>query len=160
GFDGFVISDWNGIDQIPGDLASDVRTSINAGLDMIMVPYGYKDFRAALVAEVRAGRISEKRVDDAVSRILPQKFRLGLFERPYADTRGASAIGSAAHRAVARQAVAESQVLLKNAGGLLPLKRSQKVYVAGSNADDIGNQSGGWTVTWQGSSGDITPGTT
>ncbi|MEU0442485.1 glycoside hydrolase family 3 N-terminal domain-containing protein [Streptomyces sp. NPDC006186] len=160
GFDGFVISDWNGIDQIPGDLASDVRTSINAGLDMIMVPYGYKDFRAALVAEVRAGRISEKRVDDAVSRILTQKFRLGLFERPYADTRGASAIGSAAHRAVARQAVAESQVLLKNAGGLLPLKRSQKVYVAGSNADDIGNQSGGWTVTWQGSSGDITPGTT
>ncbi|MFF9278448.1 glycoside hydrolase family 3 protein [Streptomyces griseosporeus] len=160
GFDGFVISDWAAIDQLPGDYASDVRTSVNAGLDMIMVPYAYKDFRTTLVDEVRAGRISERRIDDAVSRILTQKFRLGLFEHPYADTRGAARIGSAAHRAVARQAAAESQVLLKNAGGLLPLKPSQKVYVAGSNADDIGNQSGGWTVTWQGSSGNITPGTT
>ncbi|MGW6906438.1 glycoside hydrolase family 3 protein [Streptomyces sp. NPDC054940] len=160
GFDGFVISDWQAIDQIPGDHASDVRTSVNAGLDMIMVPYAYKDFHATLVDEVRAGRIGERRIDDAVSRILTQKFRLGLFEKPYADTSGASEIGSAGHRAVARRAAAESQVLLKNAGGLLPLKKSQKVYVAGSNADDIGNQSGGWTITWQGSSGDITPGTT
>lgn len=160
GFDGFVISDWNGIDQIPGDYASDVRTSVNAGVDMVMAPYAYKDFHAALVAEVRAGRVSEKRIDDAVSRILTQKFKLGLFEKPYADTSGASAIGSAGHRAVAREAAAESQVLLKNSAGLLPLKKSQKVYVAGSNADDIGNQSGGWTVTWQGSSGAITPGTT
>ncbi|WP_371668979.1 CIA30 family protein [Streptomyces sp. NBC_00289] len=160
GFDGFVISDWAGIDQIPGDYASDVRTSVNAGLDMIMVPYAYKDFHTTLVDEVEAGRISERRIDDAVSRILTQKFRLGLFERPYADTGGAAAIGSTAHRAVARQAAAESQVLLKNAGGVLPLRKSQKVYVAGSNADDIGNQTGGWTVTWQGSSGDITPGTT
>ncbi|MES5817261.1 glycoside hydrolase family 3 N-terminal domain-containing protein [Streptomyces sp. RG80] len=159
-FDGFVISDWDGIDQIPGDRASDVRTSVNAGLDMIMVPYAYKDFHTTLVDEARAGRISAQRIDDAVSRILTQKFRLGLFEKPYADTSGAAAIGSAEHRAVARRAAAESQVLLKNAGGLLPLKKSQKVYVAGSNADDIGNQSGGWTVTWQGSSGDITPGTT
>ncbi|MEU0408825.1 glycoside hydrolase family 3 N-terminal domain-containing protein [Streptomyces griseorubiginosus] len=160
GFDGFVISDWNGIDQIPGDYASDVRTSVNAGVDMVMAPYAYKDFHTALVQEVRAGRVSERRIDDAVSRILTQKFRLGLFEKPYADTGGASRIGSAGHRAVAREAVAESQVLLKNSGGLLPLKKSQKVYVAGSDADDIGNQSGGWTVTWQGSSGDITPGTT
>ncbi|MBN0046177.1 CIA30 family protein [Streptomyces actuosus] len=160
GFDGFVISDWAAIDQLPGDYASDVRTSVNAGLDMIMVPYAYRDFRTTLIDEVRAGRISERRIDDAVSRVLTQKFRLGLFERPYADTRGAAEIGSAAHRAVARQAVAESQVLLKNAGGLLPLKPSQKVYVAGTNADDIGNQAGGWTVTWQGSSGAVTPGTT
>ncbi|MFF7526228.1 glycoside hydrolase family 3 N-terminal domain-containing protein [Streptomyces pseudovenezuelae] len=160
GFDGFVISDWNGIDQIPGDYASDVRTSVNAGVDMVMAPYAYKDFHTALVAEVRAGRVSEKRIDDAVSRILTQKFKLGLFEKPYADTSGASKIGSAGHRAVARQAAAESQVLLKNSGGVLPLKKSQKVYVAGSNADDIGNQSGGWTVTWQGASGDITPGAT
>ncbi|MFE6488242.1 glycoside hydrolase family 3 N-terminal domain-containing protein [Streptomyces sp. NPDC057757] len=159
-FDGFVISDWAGIDQIPGDYASDVRTSINAGLDMIMVPYAYKDFLTALVAEVNAGRISERRVDDAVSRILTQKFRLGLFEEPYADTSGASDIGSPKHRAVAREAAAESQVLLKNAGGVLPLRKSQKVYVAGSNADDIGNQTGGWTITWQGSSGAITEGTT
>ncbi|MET9443182.1 glycoside hydrolase family 3 N-terminal domain-containing protein [Streptomyces sp. NPDC006610] len=160
GFDGFVISDWAAIDQIPGDYASDVRTSVNAGLDMIMVPYDYRGFHTTLVEEVRAGRIGERRIDDAVARILTQKFRLGLFERPYADTSGADAIGSAAHRAVAREAAAKSQVLLKNGGGLLPLRTSQKVYVAGSNADDIGNQSGGWTVTWQGASGDITPGTT
>ncbi|MDT9697402.1 carbohydrate binding domain-containing protein [Streptomyces sp. P17] len=159
-FDGFVISDWNGIDQIPGDYASDVRTSVNAGVDMVMAPYSYKDFHSALVAETQAGRISERRVDDAVSRILTQKFKLGLFEQPYADTSGASQIGSAEHRAVARQAAAESQVLLKNSRNLLPLKKSQKVYVAGSNADDMGNQTGGWTITWQGSSGDITPGTT
>ncbi|ANS68192.1 glycosyl hydrolase [Streptomyces lincolnensis] len=159
-FDGFVISDWAAIDQLPGDYASDVRTSVNAGLDMIMVPNAYRDFHSTLVAEVGAGRIDERRVDDAVSRILTQKFRLGLFEKPYADTDGADRIGSAAHRAVAREAAAKSQVLLKNAGGVLPLGKNQKVYVAGSNADDIGNQSGGWTVTWQGASGDITPGTT
>ncbi|MEU9271067.1 glycoside hydrolase family 3 N-terminal domain-containing protein [Streptomyces sp. NPDC048251] len=160
GFDGFVISDWAAIDQLPGDYASDVRTSVNAGLDMIMVPYAYKDFHATLLDEVEAGRVGERRIDDAVSRILTQKFRLGLFEKPYADTDGASAIGSAGHRAVARQAAAESQVLLKNSGGVLPLKKNQKVYVAGSNADDIGNQTGGWTITWQGASGDITQGTT
>ncbi|MER6126344.1 glycoside hydrolase family 3 N-terminal domain-containing protein [Streptomyces sp. NPDC001795] len=160
GFDGFVISDWNAIDQLPGDYASHVRTSVDAGVDMMMVPYGYKDFTTTLIAEVNAGRISEKRIDDAVSRILTQKFRLGLFEHPYADTTGAAEIGSAAHRAVARQAAAESQVLLKNAGGVLPLKTNQKVYVAGSNADDLGNQTGGWTITWQGASGTHTQGTT
>ncbi|MFJ9734529.1 glycoside hydrolase family 3 N-terminal domain-containing protein [Streptomyces sp. NPDC101171] len=160
GFDGFVISDWNAIDQLPGDYAAHVRTSVNAGLDMMMVPYTYKDFTSTLVDEVRAGRISERRIDDAVSRILTQKFRLGLFEHPYADTRGAAAIGSPAHRAVAREAAAESQVLLKNSGGLLPLRKGRKVYVAGSNADDIGNQTGGWTVTWQGGSGKTTTGTT
>ncbi|WP_217568401.1 glycoside hydrolase family 3 N-terminal domain-containing protein [Streptomyces sp. GbtcB7] len=160
GFDGFVISDWAAIDQIPGDYASDVRTSINAGLDMIMVPYAYKDFRTTLVDEVRAGRVSEARVNDAVSRILTQKFKLGLFEKPYADTSGAAQIGSTGHRAVAREAAAKSQVLLKNATGVLPLKKSQKVYVAGSNADDLGNQTGGWTITWQGASGKHTDGTT
>lgn len=160
GFDGFVISDWAAIDQLPGDLASDVRTSVNAGLDMIMVPYAYRDFTRTLIDEVTAGRISERRIDDAVSRVLTQKFRLGLFEHPYADTTGAARIGSREHRAVARQAAAESQVLLKNSGGLLPLKTTEKVYVAGSNADDIGNQTGGWTVTWQGASGNTTPGTT
>ncbi|MFE9497350.1 glycoside hydrolase family 3 N-terminal domain-containing protein [Streptomyces collinus] len=160
GFDGFVISDWNAIDQLPGDYPAHVRTAVDAGVDMMMVPYGYKDFSSTLADEVKAGRVTERRIDDAVSRILTQKFRLGLFEHPYADTAGAAAIGSPAHRAVARAAAAESQVLLKNSGGLLPLKKSQKVYVAGSNAADIGNQSGGWTVTWQGSSGNITPGTT
>ncbi|MFD7442876.1 glycoside hydrolase family 3 N-terminal domain-containing protein [Streptomyces sp. NPDC059909] len=160
GFKGFVISDWQAIDQIPGDYASDVRTSVNAGLDMIMVPTAYQDFHRTLVAEVEAGRIPESRVNDAVSRILEQKFALGLFEKPYADTSGLAKVGSAEHRAVAREAAAKSQVLLKNDGGLLPLKPSQKVYVAGSNADDLGNQAGGWTISWQGSPGAITDGTT
>ncbi|MFF7205760.1 glycoside hydrolase family 3 N-terminal domain-containing protein [Streptomyces sp. NPDC008141] len=160
GFKGFVISDWQAIDQIPGDYASDVRTSVNAGLDMIMVPTAYPDFHRTLRDEVTAGRIPEARIDDAVARILTQKFALGLFEKPYADTTHLGSIGSAAHRAVAREAVAKSQVLLKNDGAVLPLKPSQKVYVAGSNADDVGNQAGGWTISWQGSSGKITPGTT
>ncbi|MFJ4786960.1 glycoside hydrolase family 3 protein [Streptomyces sp. NPDC088794] len=160
GFDGFVISDWNAIDQLPGDYAAHVSTSVNAGVDMMMVPYSYKDFTTTLIAQVKAGAVTEKRIDDAVSRILTQKFKLGLFEHPYADTGNASKIGSASHRAVARQAAAESQVLLKNAGDVLPLKKNQKVYVAGSNADDLGNQTGGWTITWQGSSGTNTTGTT
>nr|WP_311132613.1 glycoside hydrolase family 3 N-terminal domain-containing protein [Nonomuraea gerenzanensis] len=160
GFAGFVISDWQAIDQIPGDYPSDVRTSVGAGLDMIMVPYAYPQFTTTLKAEIEAGRVAMARVDDAVARILTQKFLLGLFERPYADRSRIDAVGSAAHRAVAREAAARSQVLLKNDGGLLPLRRDAKVYVAGSNADDIGNQSGGWTISWQGSSGPITPGTT
>ncbi|MGW2277525.1 glycoside hydrolase family 3 N-terminal domain-containing protein [Streptomyces sp. NPDC001770] len=160
GFEGFVISDWQAIDQLPGDYASDVRTSVNAGLDMIMVPTAYQDFTTTLKSEVTAGRISQARIDDAVSRILTQKFKLGLFEKPYADTSNIGGIGSAAHRAVAREAAAKSQVLLKNDGAVLPLKADQKVYVAGSNADNIGNQAGGWTVSWQGSSGAITEGTT
>ncbi|OIJ67991.1 glycoside hydrolase family 3 protein [Streptomyces mangrovisoli] len=160
GFKGFVISDWNAIDQLPGDYATEVDTAVNAGLDMMMVPYSYQSFTSTLTAEVKAGHVSEKRIDDAVSRILTQKFQLGLFENPYTDTANASQIGSTAHRAVARKAAAESQVLLKNDGGVLPLKKGQKVYVAGSNADDLGNQTGGWTITWQGESGTHTTGTT
>ncbi|WP_426498869.1 glycoside hydrolase family 3 N-terminal domain-containing protein [Streptomyces sp. D54] len=160
GFEGFVISDWQAIDQIPGDYASDVVTSINAGLDMIMVPTAYQEFTKTLKEEVAAGRIGQARIDDAVARILTQKFRLGLFEKPYADTTHLEKVGSAEHRAVAREAVAKSQVLLKNEGAVLPLTPSQKVYVAGSNADDIGNQAGGWTISWQGSSGRTTTGTT
>ncbi|GAA2403920.1 hypothetical protein GCM10010404_72530 [Nonomuraea africana] len=160
GFRGFVISDWQAIDQIPGDYPSDVRTSINAGLDMIMVPYAYVSFVETLTAEVAAGRVAQSRIDDAVSRILTQKFELGLFEHPYADRSGLPDVGSAEHREVARAAAAKSQVLLKNDGGLLPLPSSAKVYVAGSNADDLGNQAGGWTISWQGSSGPITQGTT
>ncbi|MDF9806886.1 beta-glucosidase [Streptomyces sp. HB372] len=160
GFEGFVISDWQAIDQIPGDYASDVVTSINAGLDMIMVPTAYQDFTKTLKEEVAAGRIAQARIDDAVARILTQKFRLGLFEKPYADTTHLEEVGSAEHRAVAREAVAKSQVLLKNDGAVLPLRTDQKVYVAGSNADDIGNQAGGWTISWQGSSGRTTTGTT
>ncbi|AEN12565.1 MULTISPECIES: glycoside hydrolase family 3 N-terminal domain-containing protein [unclassified Streptomyces] len=160
GFEGFVVSDWQAIDQIPGDYASDVRTSVNAGLDMIMVPTAYQQFTRTLQDEVAAGRIGQARIDDAVSRILTQKFRLGLFEKPYADPAHLDEVGSPAHRAVAREAAAKSQVLLKNDGALLPLKTSQKVYVAGSNADDLGNQAGGWTISWQGASGATTQGTT
>ncbi|WP_225801231.1 glycoside hydrolase family 3 N-terminal domain-containing protein [Streptomyces sp. NK15101] len=160
GFEGFVISDWQAIDQIPGDYPSDVRTSVNAGLDMIMVPTNYQEFTRTLIAETEAGRIPTARIDDAVARILTQKFRLGLFEEPYADTTHLATVGSAEHRAVAREAAAASQVLLKNEGGVLPLKPTQNVYVAGSNADDLGNQAGGWTVTWQGASGRTTTGTT
>jgi beta-glucosidase len=100
------------------------------------------------------------RINDAVRRIVTKKFELGLFEHPYTDRRHIDEIGSPEHRAVARRAVAESQVLLRNRDQVLPLSRKAKIYVAGSNANDIGNQAGGWTITWQGESGDIIPGTT
>ncbi|MEU4391667.1 glycoside hydrolase family 3 N-terminal domain-containing protein [Kribbella sp. NPDC023855] len=160
GFKGFVISDWQAIDQLPGDYPSDIRTSINAGLDMIMVPTNYQGFTQGLTDEVTAGRVPQARVDDAVSRILTEKFKLGLFERPYADPSKLTSVGSAAHRAIGREAAAKSQVLLKNDGNLLPLAPTAKVYVAGSNANDLGNQMGGWSITWQGASGNTTTGTT
>lgn len=159
GFDGFVISDWAAIDQIPGDYASDVRTAINAGVDMVMVPNEYELFIDTLRAEVEAGNVSMERIDEAVTRILDAKFALGLFERPFADRARLDDIGSSEHRAVARQAVRESLVLLEN-DGVLPLSTTvDEILVAGTNADDIGHQSGGWTITWQGGSGDITTGT-
>jgi beta-glucosidase len=120
---------------------------------MFMEPTTYRDFETTLLAEVRAGRVSQARIDDAVRRILTKKFELGLFEKPYTDRTHLAQVGSPQHRALAREAVAKSQVLLKNAGGLLPLKKNAKVYVAGRNADDIGNQAGGWTLSWQGASG-------
>jgi beta-glucosidase len=160
GFSGLVISDWAGIDQLPGDYASDVRTAINAGIDMVMVPDDYRRFGDTLRAEIEAGNIPMARIDEAVSRILEAKFALGLFERPFADRTSIDEIGSPAHRDLARQAVRESLVLLEN-DGVLPLpKTDTDIFVAGPNADDIGNQSGGWTINWQGLSGDSTPGTT
>ncbi|MFB4302590.1 glycoside hydrolase family 3 protein [Actinomadura sp. NTSP31] len=160
GFDGFLISDWEAIHQIPGDYATQVRTSVNAGMDMFMEPYSSPQFEQTLLAEVQAGRVPMSRIDDAVGRILKSKFELGLFEHPYTDRTNIKSVGSAAHRAVAREAVAKSQVLLKNSGNALPLKKSQRIYVAGVNANDMGNQAGGWTVTWQGGSGNTIPGTT
>jgi beta-glucosidase len=160
GFDGFVISDWEGIHQLPGDYAAQVTAGVNAGIDMFMEPFSYQQFETTLLAEVAAGRVSEARVDDAVRRILVKKFELGLFERPFTDRRHLDEVGSPAHRALARRAAAESQVLLKNRGKVLPLSGHERIYVAGSNADDIGNQAGGWTVAWQGLSGDIIPGNT
>jgi beta-glucosidase len=159
-FDGFVISDWAGIHQLPGDWPTQVRTGVNAGIDMMMEPDDYQKFETTLTAEVNAGGVTMSRIDDAVSRILAKKFELGLFEHPYTDRTNLPAIGSPAHRAVARKAVAKSQVLLKNAGKVLPLKTKGRVYVAGSNADSIGNQAGGWTLTWQGGSTTKIPGTT
>ena len=160
GFDGFLISDYNGIDHIGGTFAENVRTSVNAGVDMFMQPQNFAQFRETLLAEVEAGRVDVERVDDAVRRILTKKFELGLFERPFADRTLLPQIGSAEHRAVARRAASESQVLLKNSDGALPLDPGAKVYVAGRNANDLGNQAGGWTITWQGQSGRHTEGTT
>ena len=159
GFKGFVISDYAAIDQISPDYKADVKVGINAGLDMIMVPNNYKDFISDLTALNASGDVTTARIDDAVSRILTQKFALGLFDHPFADRTNAAKIGSPANRAVARKAAAESQVLLKNTGNLLPLKKNAKIYVAGSVADNVGNQTGGWTLTWQGQSGDIPGGT-
>ncbi|HZO64049.1 MAG TPA: glycoside hydrolase family 3 protein [Kribbellaceae bacterium] len=153
GFDGFVISDWEGIHQIPGDWATQVRTGANAGIDMFMEPFSAKPFEDTLLAEVNAGRVPMSRIDDAVSRILAKKFELGLFEQPYTDRSNLGQVGSPQHRALAREAVAKSQVLLKNADGALPLSGNASVYVAGRNADDMGNQAGGWTLSWQGASG-------
>ncbi|HEY3141705.1 MAG TPA: glycoside hydrolase family 3 N-terminal domain-containing protein [Acidimicrobiales bacterium] len=163
GFSGFVVSDWNGIDQIDGQggfTAAEVRTAVNAGIDMVMVPFEWRNFISTLRSEVQAGRVSMSRIDDANRRILTKKFELGLFERPLTDRSWTSTVGSSAHRTLARQAVRESQVLLKNRFGVLPLpKTAPKYFVAGRNADDIGRQSGGWTISWQGGSGNVTPGT-
>ena len=159
-FKGFVISDWQAIGQLPGTYDQQVVTSVNAGVDMFMEPGRADQFEASLTKAVRAGQVTTRRIDDAVSRILTAKYKLGLFEHPYTDRSRIGQIGSAAHRAVARTAVQESQVLLKNSHGTLPLRPSSKVYVAGSNADNIGNQAGGWTLTWQGGSTNVVPGQT
>lgn len=161
GFQGFLISDWQAIDQIPGDYAADVATAINAGLDMIMVPYDYQRFISTLTAAVESGAVPLERIDDAVRRILRVKLALGLFEHPYADPSLIDQIGSAAHRALAREAVRKSLVLLKNENQRLPLaKETLLIFVAGTAANDIGIQSGGWTIEWQGKTGKITPGAT
>ncbi|WP_410607686.1 glycoside hydrolase family 3 protein [Amycolatopsis sp. lyj-109] len=164
GFSGFVVSDWNGIDQIDGQTgftAAEVKQAVNAGIDMVMVPNDYLKFVSTLKAEVQNGHIPMARIDDANRRILTKKFELGLFEHPYTDRSLQKDFGSAAHHALARQAARESQVLLKN-DGVLPLaKTNNKIFVAGKNANDLGNQSGGWTLTWQGQSGErVIPGTT
>jgi beta-glucosidase len=160
GFNGFVISDWEGIHQIPGDWATQVKTGVNAGIDMMMEPNSYVDFINTLTALVNSGDVSMGRIDDAVSRILTKKFELGLFEHPFTDRTNLGKVGSPAHHALARRAASESQVLLKNNRSALPFKRNANVYVAGGNADSMGNQAGGWTLQWQGSSANIIPGTT
>lgn len=160
-FEGFIVSDWAGIDQISSNYDEAVVTAINAGIDMNMVPYNYKRYINTLTEAVESGDVPEARIDDAVRRILTVKFKLGLFERPTSDPALLDVVGHADHRALAREAVAKSLVLLKNDGGVLPLsKEIRLINVAGVGADDIGMQSGGWTIEWQGKMGDITPGTT
>lgn len=166
GFKGFLVSDWAAIDQLSPDYKQDVETSINAGLDMIMIPYGpghtnnYVEFISDLKDLVAEGRVSQDRIDDAVSRILRVKFQMGLFENPWTDPQLTAQIGSPEHRQVARQCVQQSLVLLKNKHHTLPLRKNlPHIVVVGHGADDLGMQCGGWTVSWQGN-GRVTRGTT
>jgi beta-glucosidase len=156
GFDGFVIGDWNGHGQVAGCTNRSCSQAFNAGIDMFMVPYR-SDWVALydnLLSQVRSGAISSARLDDAVRRILRVKVRAGLFERGRPSERPFAGdlerFGSVEHRSVARRAVRESLVLLKNDNGILPLSRQQRVLVAGDGAHNIPKQCGGWTYTWQG----------
>ncbi len=161
GFRGFLVSDWQAVDQIPGGYNNSVAIAINAGIDMVMVPTDYNRFITTLTRAVELEAVPLARIDDAVLRILTVKFKLGLFERPLADERGLATVGSDAHRQLAREAVRKSLVLLKNEQAALPLtKNTGTIFVAGQAADDIGIQCGGWTIEWQGKPGPITPGTT
>ncbi|HWT13518.1 MAG TPA: exo 1,3/1,4-beta-D-glucan glucohydrolase [Allosphingosinicella sp.] len=154
GFDGLVVGDWNAHGQVPGCSNTSCPQSFNAGLDMFMAPDSWRELYDNMLAQVRSGEIPTARLDEAVRRILRVKLRAGLFERgrpssrPYAGR--FELLGAPEHRAVARQAVRESLVLLKNRGNLLPLRPGANVLVAGDSADSIPRQSGGWTITWQG----------
>ena len=161
GFEGFLISDYNAIDQIkPKDYKESIKISINAGMDMGMVPGRYREFIKDLKELVAEGQVPMSRIDDAVLRILRVKFAMGLMDpnrSPLADRKLHRDFGSVEHRAVAREAVRESLVVLKNNGNVLPLaKTAKRILVAGRSADDIGDQCGGWTIDWQGKSGTTT----
>jgi beta-glucosidase len=160
GFDGFLISDWEAISQLSGNSYDQVVKAVNAGVDMYMGTE-WQNFYSQLQQAVKSGDVPMARVDDAVNRILRAKFMLGLFEHPYADREAFKRIGSPEHRALAREAVRQSLVLLKNEDQTLPIaKDTPLIFVAGQAAEDIGLQSGGWTITWQGKEGKIMPGTT
>ena len=154
GFDGLVVGDWNAHGQVPGCTVQSCAAAINAGLDMFMVPSDWKPLYENTLAQARSGEIPAARIDDAVRRILRVKIRSGLFEKPKPSQRPLAGrvelLGAPDHRAVARQAVRESLVLLKNAGKALPIRATANVLVAGDGADNIGKQSGGWTLNWQG----------
>ncbi len=151
GFDGFIVSDWNGIGQLPGCTNSSCAAAINAGIDMVMVPDEWKAFIDNTVAQVESGEIPMTRIDDAVARILRVKLRAGLFDgkKPSANANAGKA-EAIQDRALAREAVRKSLVLLKNEGNALPLARGKKILVVGASADSLQNQTGGWTLTWQG----------
>jgi beta-glucosidase len=154
GFDGFVVGDWNAHGQVEGCTNTSCAAAINAGLDMFMAPDSWRELYDNTLAQVRSGEIPMERLDDAVRRILRVKLRSGLFEAGKPSSRPPGGkfelLGSPEHRAVARQAVRESLVLLKNAGKVLPLKPDVKVLVAGDGADSLPKQNGGWTLSWQG----------
>jgi len=161
GFNGFIVSDWQAIDQIDPDYYLSVVTAINAGIDMNMVPYDYVNFIGTMKEAVNSGDIPESRVNEAVRRILRVKFALGLFENPMPDEKYQATVRSNEHLELARQAVRESLVLLKNENNVLPLSRDIPViYVAGEGGNDIGLQSGGWTLQWQGKVGNDNEGMT
>lgn len=153
-FGGFVVGDWNGHGQVKGCSNTDCAQTFDAGLDMAMAPDSWKGLYETTLAHVKAGTLPMARLDDAVRRILRAKFRMGLFEKPKPSQRALGGrfelLGSPEHRAVARRAVRESLVLLKNAGHLLPLAPKQRVLLAGGGADNLTQQTGGWTLTWQG----------
>jgi beta-glucosidase len=167
GFQGFLVSDWAAIDQLSADYKHDIETAINAGVDMAMIPNGpgqpnnYRDFIRDLKQLVEAGKVPQSRIDDAVRRILREKYRIGVFEHPFSDPDLVGTIGSPEHRQVARECVRQSLVLLKNNHQLLPLsKKPRRLLVLGKGANDLGMQCGGWTISWQGKTGDVTKGTT
>ena len=162
GFKGMICSDYGGIDNVGTSYTNSVNIAINAGIDMVMLPNQYIAFSTAMKSLISAGSIDTARVDDAARRILTAKFKLGLFERPFTDRSLLDSVGSSGHRAVARQCVRESLVLLKKKDGILPLRKSNaRILVAGANADNLGNQCGGWTIAWQGQTGNtLTIGTT
>jgi beta-glucosidase len=164
GFEGFLISDYAAIDQLHGDYKSQVAQSINAGMDMAMVPNKHEEFYNTLLALVKEGKVPMSRIDDAVKRILRVKFAMGLIDgnkSPLADKSVQKSFGSPEHRQVARECVRQSLVLLKNERKTLPIaKNLARIHVAGKSADNIGNQCGGWTIDWQGKTGDVTPGGT
>jgi beta-glucosidase len=161
GFTGFVVSDWYGVYEITGSKYDATVTAINAGIDMVMLPFDYKGFVDDVSEAITRGDITEERLDDAVSRILRVKFALGLFDRPLQDESQVSIVGSKEHRDLAREAVRKSLVLLKNKNRLLPLdKTNLPLLVAGTAADNVGQQSGAWTVEWQGINGNWLPGGT
>jgi beta-glucosidase len=150
GFDGFVVSDWNAIGQLPGCSNASCPQAINAGIDMVMVPDDWQAFIANTTRQVEDGQIPISRIDDAVSRIVRAKLRMGLFDRRPTQREGAGDAAALQHRELARRAVRESLVLLKNNHGALPLKAGAKILVVGKSADSLPNQTGGWSLTWQG----------
>lgn len=161
GFRGFLVSDWQAIDQLSPDYDECVRRAVNAGLDMIMVPFEYERFISALTSAVEAGDVSLARVDDAVRRILTVKAELGLFHRKAEEEPQPAVLGTGEHRRLAREAVRKSSVLLQNRNHTLPLAKDiPHILVAGAAADSVGLQCGGWTIEWLGGDGPITPGIT